>query len=140
MTIDKKDYKGVKDFNYFLKSTIQYNNPKLFSLAFTYTSRPGIYYNAITGSTFDVQSNFYEPIFSNDLYSSQYGNYNRFDVSLSKYIRMKKNAIITFISLNNIFDAKNESTALYNTDYSTKYFDFYQFRTIYFGMVCQLNY
>ena len=140
MTIDNKNYKGAKDFNYFLKSTIQYNNPKLFSLALTYTSRPGIYYNEITGSTFDAQSNFYEPIFSSDLYSSQFENYNRFDISFSKYIRLKKNALITFISLNNIFDTKNESTALYNTDYSTKYFDFYQFRTIYFGLVWQLNY
>ena len=140
MTIDGKDYNGANDFNYLIKSTIQYNNPKLFSLALTYTSRPGTYYNEITGSIFDNQTNFYEPIFSTDLYSSQFDNYNRFDISLSKYIKMKKNALITFISLNNIFDKKNEESSIYNVDYSTKYFSFYQRRTIYFGFVWQLNY
>ncbi|MDC9722645.1 MAG: carboxypeptidase-like regulatory domain-containing protein [Urechidicola sp.] len=140
MRIFENDYHGSKDFNYLVKTTVQYNNPKLFSLALTYMSRPGSYYNEITGSTFDNQTNFYKPIFSNDLYNKQYGNYNRFDISLSKYIRIKNNALITFISLNNIFNTKNESNTLYNSSYSKKDFDYYQFRTVYFGLVLQLNY
>ena len=100
----------------------------------------GIYYNEITGSTFDNQTNFYDPVFSTDLYGSQFGNYNRFDISISKYIKIKKNALNTFISLNNIFDKKNEESPIYNVDYSTKYFNFYQRRTIYFGLVWQINY
>ena len=126
--------------NYLVKMSIQYNNPKLFSLALTYMSRPGTYYNEITGSTFDNQTSFYKPIFSNDLYNLQYGNYNRFDISLSKYIRMRNRALITFISLNNIFNKKNESNTLYDTSYSKKDFDYFQFRTLYFGFVWQLNY
>ncbi len=43
----------------------------------------------------------------------QYGNYNRFDNSLSKYIKMRNKALITFISLNNIFNKKNESHTSY---------------------------
>jgi hypothetical protein len=140
MRIFENDYHGSKDFNYLVKTTIQYNNPKLFSLALTYLSRPGAYYNEITGSTFDNQTSFYKPIFSNDLYNLQYGNYNRFDISLSKYIRMRNNALITFISINNIFNTKNENSALYAADYANKDFDFYQFRTVYFGLVWQLNY
>ncbi len=140
MRILENDYHGFKDFNYLVKTTIQYNNPKLFSLALTYLSRPGTYYNEITGSTFDNQTSFYKPIFSNDLYNLQYGNYNRFDISLSKYVKMKNKALITFISLNNIFNKKNESNPLYNANYSQKYFDYFQFRTVYFGFVCQLNY
>ena len=140
ITIDNSDYKGPKHFNYFLKSTMHYNNPALFSLALTYTSRPGSYYNAITGGNFDAQTNFYEPVISADLYSTQYNNYNRFDLSISKYIRLKKNAMICFISLNNVFDTKNESSALYTADYSTKYYDYFQLRMVYFGLVWQLNY
>ncbi|HZJ73950.1 MAG TPA: hypothetical protein VFC87_04025, partial [Perlabentimonas sp.] len=71
---------------------------------------------------------------------SQYGNYNRFDISFSKYIRRRKNALVAFASLNNIFDTKNESEALYNEDYTAKYFDYYQFRTMYFGLVWHLDY
>ena len=140
MRIFENDYHGSKDFNYLVKTTIQYNNPKLFSLALTYMSRPGTYYNEITGSTFDNQTSFYMPIFSNDLYNMQYENYNRFDISLSKYIRLRSNALITFISLNNIFNTKNESNPLYNSSYSKKDFDYYQLRTVYFGLVLQLNY
>ena len=140
MRIFENDYHGSKDFNYLVKTTVQYNNPKLFSLALTYMSRPGTYYNEITGSIFDNQTNFYKPIFSNDLYNLQYGNYNRFDISLSKYIRMRNKALITFISLNNILNKKNESNTLYNTSYSKKDFDYFQFRTVYFGFVWQLNY
>jgi hypothetical protein len=134
------DYHGSKDFNYLIKTAIQYNNPKLFSLALTYMSRPGTYYNEITDSAFDNQTSFYKPIFLNDLYNLQYDNYNRFDISLSKYIGMNNNALITFISLNNIFDTKNQRQAQYNFDYSKKHFDYYKFRTIYFGLVWQLNY
>lgn len=140
MRIFENEYHGSKDFNYLVKTTIQYNNPKLLSLALTYMSRPGIYYNEITASTFDSQTSFYKPIFSDNLYNLQYGNYNRFDISLSKYIRMRNNALITFISLNNIFNTKNESNALYDPSYSKKDFDYFQFRTLYFGFVWQLNY
>jgi len=140
MTIDNKDYNGYKDFDYLLKTTIQYNNPKLFSIALTYTNRPGTYYNEINGSVFDNQTGFYEPIFSEHLYAEQYNNYNRFDLSLSKYVRLKNNAIITFLSLNNMFNTRNQSQVQYNDNYSRKHFDYYQFRTIYFGVVWQLNY
>tara|TARA_B100000768_G_C11283481_1_gene380256 strand:+ start:4299 stop:6449 length:2151 start_codon:yes stop_codon:yes gene_type:complete len=139
ITIDNKNYRGQKDFNYLVKTALQYNNPKWFSLALSYLSRPGTYYNSLTGSVFDDQTGFYEPMFSDDL-NLQYANYNRFDLSLSKYIKMKKNALVSFISLNNIFNTENKSEALYNADYSNKYFDFFQFRTVYFGAVWHLNY
>jgi hypothetical protein len=53
---------------------------------------------------------------------------------------MNNNALIAFISINNIFDIKNQRQAQYNFDYSKKHFDYYQFRTVYFGFVWQLNY
>ena len=140
MTIDKKDYHGFKDFNYLLKTSIQYNNPKLFSVSLTYTSRPGTYYNNITSSTFDNQTGFYEPVFSEKLYTEQYKKYNRFDINFSKYIRLKNNDFIAFLSINNILDTKNQRLVEYNTNYSIKHFDYYQFRTLYFGLVWQLNY
>lgn len=37
-------------------------------------------------------------------------------------------------------DTKNESSALYTADYSTKYYDYFQLRMVYFGLVWQLNY
>ena len=140
LTIDGSDYPGPKDFHYFLKTTFHYNNPGLFSLALTYTSRPGAYYNEISGSSFDNQTGFYQPVFADELFTGQYSHYNRFDLSLSKFIRMKKNAIIAYLSVNNLFNRRNQKQVQYNADYSVKHFDYYQFRTIYFGAVWQLNY
>lgn len=139
ITIDNENYKGQNDFNYLIKTTLQYNNPNLFSLAVTYIGRPGTYYTPIAGSTFDTQTGFYEPFFSNDLYSRQYNNYNRLDLSLSKYIRLKHNAFITFASINNVLNQKNESRVLHNPDYLSSRFDYFQFRVLYFGVVWQLN-
>jgi hypothetical protein len=140
ITIDNENYKGQNDFNYLVKTTIQYSSPKLFSLAITYIGRPGTFYNPIIGSTFDNQTGFYEPYFGDDLYSRQYNNYNRLDLSLSKYIGLKNNALITFASINNVLNQKNESRVLYDPDYLSYRFGYFQFRTIYFGLVWQLNY
>lgn len=89
ITVSEKNYPGANDFDYLIRASVQYANPKLFTLALTYTGRPGTFYNNITGS---------------------------------------------------IFDTQNQKEALYNRDYSSKSFDFYQRRNIYFGTVWQLGY
>lgn len=138
--IDQKEYRGSKDFNFLLKSTLQYNHPKLFSLAISYMGRPGMSYNKVERFFFDSSNGFYVPLFSDKLYASEYKNYHRFDLSLSKYIRLNKQSFVFFFSINNLFDYKNEKSDLYTKDYSRLYFDYYQFRTFYFGMVWQLRY
>jgi len=138
--IDKKYYKGEKDFSYLVKIALQYNNPKLFSLAIIYSGRPGENFNSIVSSTFDTNTGFYEPQYSNSFFDQQYGNYNRIDVSLNRYFKFKSYALITYISINNALNTKNESVIQYNSNYSTPHFDYYQYRTIYFGLVWQLNY
>jgi len=115
--INNRTYKGPKNFNYFIKTTLQYNNPKLFSLALSYIGRPGTSFNPVTGSVFDDKTGFYKPDFSPDLFSLQYKSYNRIDISFIKYMRLKKNALIVFVSLNNILNDKNEHQVLYNANY-----------------------
>lgn len=140
VTIDNEEYKGQNDFDYLLKTTLQYNNPKLFSLALTYIARPGTYYNPIIDATFDSNTSFYEPVFGENLFSLQYNNYNRFDLSISKYMKFAKSALIPFVSLNNILNQKNENQILYDADYTSNRFDYFQFRTIYFGVTWQFDY
>lgn len=140
VTIDNEGYNGQNDFDYLLKTTMQYNNPKLFVLALSYIARPGTYYNLIINSTLDNNTGFYEPVFGNDLFSLQYNNYSRLDLSISKYIKFNKNALILFASLNNTLNRKNESQILYDADYSSNRFNYFQFRTIYFGMTWQFDY
>jgi hypothetical protein len=140
ITIDKKEYKGSNDFKYFIKTSIQYNNPALFSLSAMFTTRPGTYYTPVVGSILDSKVGVFKPIISDDLYSSQYDAYARFDISLSKYIHFKENAFIVFATLNNVINAKNEKTILYNSSYTKSDFSYFQLRTIYFGVILHLNY
>ncbi len=140
ITINNRTYKGPKNFKFLIKTTLQYNNPKLFALALSYIGRPGTSYNPITGSSFDNNTDFYKPNFSTNLFSAQYKSYNRIDLTLNKYIKLKRFHLVAFISLNNILNLKNEKGAIYNFNYSKEYFNYYQLRTIYFGIVWQLNY
>lgn len=139
MTINQKKYPGLKDFKFLIKSSIQYHS-NLFNAALSYLSHSGAYYNEITSSALENQTGFYKPIFSENLFTGQYSNYHRLDLSISKYIPMNKTALVIFISLNNILNTKNEKQIQYNTDYSITHFDYYQFRTVYFGIVWHFNY
>ncbi len=140
ITIEGKEYPGLKDLRYHLKISLQYNNPRVFTLAISYTTRPGMFYNEITGSSYDNRTGFYEPFFSEALFTGQYDNYHRFDLNVSKYVRLKNHALIVFLSINNLFDNTNQRQVQYNSDYSLKHFDYYQFRTVYFGIIWQLIY
>ena len=139
-TIGNEQYKGQNDFDYLVKTSIQYDNPKLFLLALSFITRPGTYYNPIINSTFNTNTGFFEPIFGNDLFSLQYNNYSRLDLSINKYIRFNKTALIGFATLNNVLNRKNENQILFDADYSTNRFNYFQFRTIYFGLTWQFDY
>jgi hypothetical protein len=138
--INNTRFKGEKDYNYFIKTSLNYNNPKTFSLTLSYLARPGDCYTPVAVSYFDSQTNFFLPLFSSNINSIRYKAYNRIDISISRYFKFGKTALITFASLNNILNTNNESEVLYNSDYSKTHFDHYELRTVYFGLVWQLNY
>lgn len=138
--INNTRVRGEKDYNYFVKTSLNYNNPKLFSLTLAYLARPGDCYTPVAVSYFDSQTNFFLPLFSSNINSSRYKAYNRVDISISRYFTFGKTALITFASLNNILNTNNQSEVLYNSDYTKTHFDCYELRTVYFGLVWQLNY
>jgi|SaaInlStandDraft_1057018.scaffolds.fasta_scaffold20722_2 hypothetical protein len=138
ITIYGENYPGSNDYNYLIRSSFQYTNPKIFTLSLLYISRPGTFYNDITNGVLDNQTNLYRPVFSETLYDVQYKSYNRIDLSISKYIPLKKSNLIGFLTLNNLLDTQNQKEPVYNTDYSSKSFEFYQLRGLYFGLVWQI--
>lgn len=137
--INEKEYNGFNDFNYLIKLGLQYN-PDFASFGISYISRPGTYYNSIKSGIYDPTTAFYIPEYADDFYDSQYDNYHRIDCNISKYIPFKKQAVILFLSINNILNFKNQKEPLYSDNYSSVSFKHYQLRTFYFGMVWQLNY
>ncbi len=140
LNIDGTTYNGDKKFNYFIKASLSYTNPKLFSTSITYIGRPGNYYTPISSSIFDASTGFYIPLFSPEYYSWRYGNYNQMDINLSKYFQFDKTSLVCFISVNNILNTKNENGVLYNANYTMSYPSYYQFRTWFFGIVWSLKY
>lgn len=138
--INNTGFRGEKDYNYFIKTSLNYNNPKTFSMSLSYIGRPGDYYTAVESSLFDSASNYYQPIYSNTINGRQSKSYNRLDLSINRYFKFKKSALITFVSINNILNTNNESDVIYNLDYTQTHFNNYQLRTFYFGVVWQLNY
>jgi len=119
---------------------LSYNNPFFFNIAVTYITRPGKYYTPVINSSYNKLVDFYEPVFSNDINSWQYEDYNNLSISLSRYFQFMKKSMIVFVSINNILNSKNQSDVFYNFDYSNYYSDYYQQSTFYFGAVWQMNY
>lgn len=131
-------YKGSNNLNYYIKSVIEYKNPNLFSVSLSYIGRPGVYYHPIVGTEYINELNLYKPLYGT-LYSSQYDNYNRVDLTVNKYITFRKASLAIFMSINNLFDFKNQKKDLYMSNYSEKYYDYYQRRSVYFGGVWYFN-
>jgi len=125
---------------YFIRYTLQYSNPKLANVAVVYFNRPGNHYNRVQTATFDGQTGFYRPTFDSTPFQDTMGTYARFDFSASRYFNIGSYGIIAFFTINNIFNQINQSRPLYNKNYSARNFDNFQLRTIYFGLVWQLNY
>lgn len=130
-------YKGGHNFLYFLKPSITYSNPKLFSIGLMYIGRPGSYilHYPVYSSRWNSDAKAYEPIYS-QLEETQNGSYNRLDLSMSKYMTFKACALTLYLSINNILNTKNETNELYYcSDYSSIYKKYHSLRTWYLGMV-----
>lgn len=134
MNIDDYTVRGWADLDYFIKLCFEYNNPKFVNVALSYTTRPGLYYHTITEGEYNHLVNKYEPEVIS-LNSSQYKAYNRFDLTISKYIPMKKVSISTFVSVYNLFNKKNQRYTLYSDNYKVRDYDYYQLRSVYGGLI-----
>lgn len=137
--IDGRSYSGPSHLKYFVKTFIQYNNPSIFSVSLTYLGRPGTFVNSVDRAEYNQDLDIYYPILNNNYFNKQLPEYNRFDVSFSKFFRLKTVSLATFISINNIFNTKNAMRPIYNRDYSNYTYDHYQNRSLYFGAVWYLK-
>ena len=138
--IEGTEYKGEKDLNYFIKTTLNYNNPKLFTAAITYVGRPGLNYTPIVDAGYNELTGVYQPFYSNTLNSTQYANYDNISVNISKYIQFYKHVFVFYASCNNLLNFKNQGNPIYSNDYRSHTFSNYQLRTVYFGVVWEIRY
>lgn len=132
-------WRGSNDMNFFLKAGLTYNNPSIITAGLSFIGRPGTYYTDIVLATYNQNAGAYEPVYSTSYNASRYGAYSIVNASLSKYVALKKHAIIAFGNVSNIFNKLNERSLEFNQDYSAQTSNYYQRRTIYIGMVFQIN-
>lgn len=135
--IGDKKFKGIYNYAYFLKPSITYSNPKLFTVGLSYIGRPGSYiinYPVISASWND-RAKAYEPHYG-ELSQKQMEPYNRLDLSMSKYMKLKRGSLTVYFSVNNILNIKNKADEVYyNFDYSENYNLYNSLRTFYAGLV-----
>ncbi|WP_375559340.1 carboxypeptidase-like regulatory domain-containing protein [Bernardetia sp. OM2101] len=137
--INENYQKGANQLNYLIKASITYSNPKLFTAALFYIDRPGTYFTSIDNGIFRNETNTYEPVFSSTIYNQQLNSYKNLNLNISRFFPFGKYALVLYASVNNILDRKNEQNALYSFDYQNQYFNNFQGRTFYMGLVWQLN-
>ncbi len=133
-------YQGTKDLDYFVKSSISYNNPNVVGISFSFITRPGTHYTEITSANYDPNTDFYKPEFSSVINNLSYSEYNILNFSLNKIIPFRDNSIIAFLSVNNLLNTHNEQILNYNRDYTSYEAEPFQLRSVYFGLVLNLNY
>lgn len=129
---------AADDLNYFIKGTVSYTNPKYVNVAFSYVGRSGTQFTPIETSTFNTSANAFSPEYANGVNSESLNNYNSINVTFNKVFKVKDNALISYFSINNIFDSENQRSRLYSEDYSSFTFDYLQPFTMYFGVMYKL--
>lgn len=134
-----RKYKGEDKLNYFIKSTLNYENPKFLNIALLLWNRPGTYYTPVEYATFDSKYNYYIPIYSKQINSAQYKRYLNLSVNISKDVSFSFAKASVFLCFTNLFNEKNHSAIYYNEDYSKSYMQSYMGRTFFVGCVFHFN-
>ncbi len=119
--------------NYFLRGELSQTLGVGWTLNMIALIREGTYYAEISGSEIDENLNVYVPAFNEE--PGQFSAYQNVSISASKLHPISdKLAAVYFVSLNNIFDHKNERGLIYNEDYSQSEASYFSRRLIYFGV------
>ncbi len=119
--------------NYFLRGEISQTLGVGWTINMIALIREGSYFPSVEDSEFDDQLGVYVPLF--DEIPDQFSAYQNISLSASKLQPVsEKLAIVYFLSLNNVFDQKNERDLIYNEDYSEAEAVYFSRRLVYFGV------
>lgn len=128
-----KWYNSSNRMDYFIKAFISYYHKKLGTFSSSCLTRPGLYHSPIIGAEKN-EIGAYKPIYG-DYNEKQYSEYCSVDIAYNKVITLKSSNLIFFLTVNNILDIKNESSIMFNEDYSTRIgYKYYNRRSIYTGI------
>ncbi|NAW50203.1 hypothetical protein GNY06_01970 [Elizabethkingia argentiflava] len=136
-SISGKEYPGTMDMKYFIKAQMTFLHAFI-NASLALTTRPGQFYTDIYSASYSPEAQNYQPLYTS-FYNERYSKYFRLDFTTNKTFSLKKGSLISFLSISNLFNNKNQSSAYYNLDYSRKFFVPYQGRVFYFGVQWRWN-
>ncbi|MFY7787440.1 MAG: TonB-dependent receptor [Thermoflexibacteraceae bacterium] len=138
--IGEKEFRTADDMAYFVKAVATFRHPKIASLSVSYMTREGRYYTPIVGAMYQPTIDTYQPIWSQNINSAQYGAYHNVSLTANRVFKVGKAALVVFASVNNLLNTQNERQFLFEKGYQNWTVDTYQLRTFYMGVVWQWNY
>ncbi len=124
---------------YFLVTTLSYNNSSIINVSVSWLNRQGRLYVPVQSSLYDPVVEFYQPLYHSDHEIEKFDNYNTINLVLSKSFIVKKISLLIYGSVFNILNTSNQKNLVYNHDYSEYHFNYYQKRSLYFGLVMSMT-
>jgi len=128
-------YPSDHDLSYFLRTTLSYKINDLWDIGLVYWQRQGRYYLPVSQAILDEQSNTYVPIFVAQNEGLRIPDYHRMDLSISRIFGLPFGSAIIYANANNLLDFKNVRDYNYNVDYSERFAEYLNRRTVFFGIV-----
>lgn len=124
---------------YFLVATLSYYNSSIINASISWYNRQGKLYVPAQSSSYNPEVEFYQPLYHSDPEIGKFSNYNTINLVLSKSFIVRKINLLIYGSVYNILNTSNQKSLVYNRDYSEYYFNYYQKRSLYFGLVLSMS-
>lgn len=128
-------YPSAHDLSYFLRTTLSYKINGEWNIGLVYWQRQGRYYLPVSQAILNEQSNTYAPIYVAQNEGLRIPNYHRMDISISRIFGLPFGSAIVYANVNNLLDFKNVRDYNYNMDYSQRFAEYLNRRTVFFGVV-----
>jgi len=129
-----QEWSGTQDQLFLAKALLQYRHPDWFDFGLNYITHNGLWTTRLSPAAEPGLAPSF-PGLPNDFRLRPYGSLN---LSLSRYFPWGKRSLVLFLNVNNLLDQGNESNLRYTPDFHENGREYYQRRSIYFGLVWKL--
>ncbi len=132
---EETSYPSEHDLSYFLRTTLRYKLKDGWDIGLVYWQRQGRYYLPVSQAIFNASTNSYAPIYAAQNEGLRIPDYHRIDLSISRIFETSFGNAIAYVNANNLLDFKNIRDYNYNMDYTERFAEYLNRRTIFFGVV-----
>ena len=123
------------DMDYYIRASLKYQFAQSTDISLIMLHREGNYYQPVQTSNYHERLDVYQPVYTPRDEKKRLPDYNKIDLSISKLWPVSNSfTLITFLNVSNLLNKKNPRSMSYNHDYSDSFYEYFSFRTAYFGV------